>query len=109
MDERPAYAAKSSPADLEKDYARRDVIYLLGAKDTNPNHPALDKSCEAEAQGPHRFARGHAYFDYIRNRNQSGFNHRIHDVAGVGHQGGKMLKSACGLAALFGNGSCGSE
>ena len=106
MDDKPAYTAEKSSEEIERDYARRDVIYLLGTGDINPNHPALDKSCEAEAQGPHRFARGHAYFDYIRNRNQREFNHRLYDVAGVGHQGGKMLKSPCGLAALFANAQC---
>jgi hypothetical protein len=35
------------------------VIYLLGTADTNPDHPALDKSCMAEAQGPYRYVRGH--------------------------------------------------
>ena len=109
MEERLAYAAKKNPQELERDYARRDVIYLLGAKDVDPHHRALDKSCEAEAQGPHRLARGHAYFDYIRRRNPGEFSHRLHDVAGVGHSGSRMLTSACGLAALFGNGSCGSD
>ena len=109
MDGRPAYAAKRSPQDFEKDYVRRDVIYLLGAKDTNPKHSALDKSCEAEAQGPHRFARGHSYFDYLKNRNRSGLRHHIHDVPDVGHQGSKMLTSACGLSALFGSGACKNE
>lgn len=106
MDARPTYAAKRSPQDLEKDYVHRDVIYLIGDKDTNPKHPALDKSCEAEAQGPHRFARGHAYFNYIKSRHKSGFHQHIYDIPGVGHSGSKMLTSACGLVALFGTGKC---
>ena len=105
-DARPVYAAKKSPQDLEKEYVHRDVIYLIGDKDTNPKHPALDKSCEAEAQGPHRFARGHAYFNYIKSRHKSGFHQHIYDIPGVGHSGSKMLTSDCGLVALFGNGRC---
>jgi hypothetical protein len=41
-------------AALEQTYVARKVIYLLGALDTNPNHPALDKTCMAEAEGPYR-------------------------------------------------------
>jgi hypothetical protein len=60
MGERPAYLAEATPAALEQRYVEREVIYLLGTLDTNPEHPALDKSCMAEAQGPYRYARGHS-------------------------------------------------
>jgi poly(3-hydroxybutyrate) depolymerase len=36
----------------------RDVILLLGERDTDPNDPELRNTRQAEAQGPHRFARG---------------------------------------------------
>ena len=101
MDERPAYLAAPSPAELEQRYVARRVIYLLGTLDTNPNHPALDKSCMAEAQGPYRYARGHSYFATMQSRDKGTPNHSLWDVAGVGHDGDKMLTSPCGLAALF--------
>lgn len=101
MDKRPAYLATPSPAELEQRYVARRVIYLLGALDTNPNHPALDKSCMAEAQGPYRYARGHSYFATMQSRDNGTPNHSLWDVAGVGHDGDKMLTSPCGLAALF--------
>jgi len=102
----PPYLADRSPADLEKAYVARRVIYLLGAADTNPNHPALDKSCKGEAEGPYRYARGHAYADYMKARDQGTPNHSVWDVPGVGHNGDKMLTSACGLAALFDLAGC---
>jgi hypothetical protein len=77
------------------------VIYLLGTLDTNPQHPALDKSCMARAQGPYRYSRGHAYADAMVKRDNGTPNHKLFDVAGVGHDGDKMLTSKCGLAALF--------
>jgi hypothetical protein len=77
------------------------VIYLLGALDTNPHHPVLDTSCMAEAQGPHRWARGHAYIAYMKARDGGTPHHELHEVMGVGHDGDKMFTSACGLAALF--------
>jgi pimeloyl-ACP methyl ester carboxylesterase len=101
MAARPDYLAKPTPAELEKAYVARDVIYLLGTKDTNPNHSALDKSCMAETQGPYRYARGHSYAATMAARDKGTPNHRLFDVDGVGHDGDKMLTSACGLKALF--------
>lgn len=101
MDARAPYLAKASPVDLEKTYVSRQVIYLLGTKDTNPNHPAIDKTCMGRAQGPYRYARGHAYAAVMAARDGGTPNHHLFDVEGVGHDGDKMLTSACGLKALF--------
>lgn len=109
MDARPPYLANVTPAALEQRYVERDVIYLLGTLDTNPEHPALDKSCMAKAQGPYRYARGHAYADAMAKRGRGTPQHRVWDVAGVGHDGDKMLTSKCGLAALFDSPGCGAE
>jgi pimeloyl-ACP methyl ester carboxylesterase len=106
MDGRPPYLADVTPAALEQRYVERDVIYLLGTLDTKP---AADKSCMGEAQGPSRYARGHAYADAMAKRNHGTPNHRVWDVAGVGHDGDKMLTSKCGLAALFDSPGCGAE
>src|SRR6201994_1021129 len=95
MQARPDYLARPTPAALEQAYVARRVIYLLGTKDTNPDHPALDKSCMAEAQGPYRYARGHSYADAMAKRDHGTPNHRVWDVAGVGHDGDKMLTSKC--------------
>jgi pimeloyl-ACP methyl ester carboxylesterase len=101
MDERPPYLADATPAALEQRYVEREVIYLLGTLDTNPEHPALDKSCMARAQGSYRYARGHDYADAMAKRDNGTPNHKLFDVAGVGHDADKMLTSTCGLAALF--------
>jgi pimeloyl-ACP methyl ester carboxylesterase len=109
MQARPDYLAKPSPAELEQAYVARRVIYLLGTKDTNPNHPALDKSCMAEAQGPYRYARGHSYAAAMAKRDGGTPHHQLFDVEGVGHDGDKMLTSACGLKALFDQPGCDEE
>ena len=97
----PPYLADQDPAALEAAYAARDVIYLLGAADDNPNHPALDKTCMAEAEGPNRYARGLTYFRYLQLRRPAGLSHRLLKAPGVGHDGDLMFNSACGLAALY--------
>jgi pimeloyl-ACP methyl ester carboxylesterase len=108
FDKLPPYVAGSTAAALESRFVARDVVYLLGTNDTNPNHPALDKSCAGEAEGPYRFARGHSFFAYLQARHPTGLAQRLWDVPGVGHDGAKMLGSACGLAALFDKPGCAS-
>ena len=98
----PAYAQGQKHHALEQHYVGRDITYLLGAKDTDPNHPALDKSCEAEAQGAYRLIRGHNYFDYLSQRHPQGLNQRLVEVPGVGHNGDQMFTSPEGQKALFG-------
>ena len=103
--EAPRYAREKTPTAYEQAYAARKVIYLVGTADTNQNHPALDKSCAGEAQGPHRYARAIAYARYMKMRHPD-INHRVSEVPGVGHNGDKMLTSKCGLAALFDQPGC---
>jgi hypothetical protein len=107
MRDLPPYAAGRNTAALEEAYVGRRVIYLLGTKDTDPNHPALDQSCMAEAQGPDRYARGHAYFAALQARFGPALRQSLYDVPGVGHNGDRMLTSVCGLAALFDLKGCG--
>ena len=110
INEPPPYVGDASFTDLEQRYLRRDVIYLLGTNDIDPNHPALDKTCSAEVEGPYRFFRGKAYFAYLESRHpdlaQPSASQQLWFVPGVEHDGEKMLNSTCGLAALFRTGSC---
>ena len=98
--EAPEYARRRAASDYEARYVMRDVIYLLGRADIDPRHPALDKSCAGEAQGPFRYARGQSYVRYLRARHPA-LQQREWDVPGVAHDGERMLTSPCGLAALF--------
>jgi pimeloyl-ACP methyl ester carboxylesterase len=108
MEKRPLYLADPTSAALEQAYVARRVIYLLGTLDNDPNHPVLDKSCMAEAQGPDRYARGHAYAAAMQARDNGAPNHSVWDVPGVAHNGRKMLTSPCGLKALFDLPGCGA-
>ena len=97
----PRYASGAASFDvLEQRYVRSGVIYLLGGDDRDPQHQALDRSCAANAQGPHRLARGLAYFEYLCRRHPQ-LAHRCWQVPGVGHNGQGMFNSAEGLLALF--------
>ncbi len=100
MQHLPAYAKGQSAEQLERVYVSRNVTYLLGQQDTDPNHPALDKSCEAETQGAYRLIRGHNYFDYLQQRHPQ-LGHRLVEVPGVGHNGDGMFTSPEGQKVLF--------
>lgn len=101
----PPYVTMTPDA-LERRYAQRDVIYLLGTADVDPHHPALDTSCAGEAQGPFRYARGTNYFRMLQAREGASLKHHLLEVDGVAHDGDRMLTSACGLAALFNRPGC---
>jgi pimeloyl-ACP methyl ester carboxylesterase len=100
MQHLPAYAKGQSPAQLEQAYVSRNITYLLGQQDTDPNHHALDKGCEAETQGAYRLVRGHNYFDYLKQRHPQ-LGHRLVEVPGVGHNGDGMFTSPEGQKVLF--------
>jgi pimeloyl-ACP methyl ester carboxylesterase len=101
----PAYVT-GTPASLEARYVGRDVVYLLGTADIDPENKVLDKSCAGETQGPTRFARGHGYFALLRAREGAALHHRLYDIPGVAHDGRRMLTSGCAVAAMFDTATC---
>jgi len=48
----PRDAQRLTAVEYENRYVKRDVVYLLGGADTDPRHPALDKSCAGQVQVP---------------------------------------------------------
>ena len=100
----PPYVERSEA--LEERYIARDVVYLLGETDIDPNHPTLDRSCAAEAQGPTRYARGMNYLFALEQRHPNLVRHRILSIWGVGHDAGSIFVSPCGLAVLFDRPGC---
>ena len=97
----PAYAGRWTLEALAARYAGRDVTYLLGAEDRDPAHPALDTSAPARVQGPHRLARGEAFYAALKARFPTS-PHRLQVVPGVGHSGAGIFTSPEGATALFG-------
>ncbi len=86
-------------------YLAAPVTLLLGTADTGVNDSDLDRSPPAMAQGPHRYARGHAAFTaaqtLARERGWT-FNWRLIELPGVGHSGRTMIGSEQASTALFG-------
>lgn len=106
LNDLPRYAPRVPEDALRRAYLERDVVYLLGTNDDNPDDEDLDQSCEANAQGRSRLARGASYFAYLQ-KEHPGVRHRLQLVYGVHHNARAMFTSACGLAALFDVAECG--
>jgi pimeloyl-ACP methyl ester carboxylesterase len=94
------YMAQRGAEELRARYLGRDVVYLIGAEDTDPAASDLDKSCPGRLQGAHRRERGELYLAWL-DRFFPGHGDSLLLVPGVGHQGRDMFVSPQGLAALF--------
>lgn len=89
---------------MQQRYVTKRVIYMLGGKDVDPNHSALDKTCMAEAQGAFRLERGNNYFAHMQKfaaAQNATLRHTRVEIPGVAHNADQMFNSACGMAALF--------
>ncbi|ADP17539.1 hypothetical protein AXYL_04220 [Achromobacter xylosoxidans A8] len=107
-DKLPAYSRETDESKLFVRYAARDVTYLLGGADNNPEDRLLDKTCGAEAQGATRLARGTGYVQYehvlaARGARPVTLHRRAFEVAGIGHNSKSMFGSVCGTRALLGD------
>lgn len=107
-DQMPPYSSVTDPLKLAARYLQRNVTYLLGSADNNPEHQYLDKTCGAEAQGATRWARGTGYWRYEawlaqRHTDWPATRHQAQQVVGVGHSSTAMFGSTCGARALLGD------
>jgi len=101
-----AAVAALGVAGLERRYAQRDIVYLVGGNDTDPDHKFLDKSCAGEAQGPTRLARMQFFFAEMKLRDTSILRHRMWVIDGAAHNEARVFGSPCGRAALFDASGC---
>ncbi|GAA1817284.1 hypothetical protein [Actinomadura chokoriensis] len=90
----------TSGADHFARYIGRDVVYLLGADDTDRGAALLEIHPAAEAQGATRVERGEIYHDYLRHKAQKDV-HALVRVPGVGHDAGQMFASPQGREHIF--------
>lgn len=98
------YARCADGMTLFRRYARRQVTYLVGSEDNDPNHRVLDKACGAQAEGPTRLQRARGYLRYERYLAgaKEAVRHQSYEVVGIGHDQAGMFGSQCGAAAVFG-------
>lgn len=81
----------------------RPMLIMLGDQDIDPNHPQLNKSKGAEAQGPNRFTRGQHFVAVAATEaKRLGVVSRWREITvpGAAHEQRKMASAAA--QALFG-------
>ena len=87
---------KAQSASLDTAFSRR-LFILLGTADTDPQHRYLRRTDQAMRQGPHRFARGHHFFNTARleaARLATPFSWRLVEIKGIGHSARRMVPPA---------------
>lgn len=84
-------------------YKRRNVTYLMGQEDNDPNSSSLDVTCKAMLQGSHRFERAQTFYNYLQHYygNSVLETHEFLTVPNVDHNSFEMYNSALGHYALF--------
>jgi hypothetical protein len=99
-----SYMSAVGPTAIRAQFKTRNVAYLLGSLDTDPNSTSLDASCEGKWQGAQRLARGSSFYQYLGQYYGSTVyaTQTISIVDGVGHEGRKMINSEAGRLQLFG-------
>jgi hypothetical protein len=100
------YMSTTGVGQIISQYPKREVIYMLGSNDNDPNdidNTDLDTSCAAMFQGAHRLERGQIYHNYILHffQRQTVGNHRMVVIPNVAHSANGMFNSECGVRYLF--------
>ncbi|MCA3245745.1 MAG: hypothetical protein ING29_04605 [Azospirillum sp.] len=97
------YASGQLPRDFARAYAGREVVYLIGDRDSE----IADRGCEARAQGRDRAERLAHYMRHVaRAAGAEPAAHTRLAAPGVGADPAALLTSPCGRAALLGEPRC---
>jgi poly(3-hydroxybutyrate) depolymerase len=89
---------------LRRYLAARLTLYL-GTGDTDPNDDSLSRDAESMKQGPHRYARGLATWEFaqrVARERGWAFNWRKFEAPGIGHVAAEMFASPVAGQALYG-------
>ena len=78
-------------------YLSREVLFILGAKDNDPNHESLNNSKGAKQQGSNRFERGQNYFKNLvifSEENKIAFRWRYKVIDDLDHSTSAISENA---------------
>ena len=104
------YGFGGLPAELSDEAALRRYLaapltFFLGTGDILTDTDNLDRSPEAQLEGPHRYARGRACFEFAQKlaaQRSWTFSWRKVETPGIGHDGGAMFAAPEMADALLG-------
>ncbi len=98
-DEPYPYGMRNMPIERERYewYLSREVLFILGAKDNDPNHESLNNSKGAKQQGSNRFERGQNYFKNLvifSEENEIAFRWRYKVIDDLDHSTSAISENA---------------
>ena len=98
-DEPYPYGMRDMPIERERYewYLSREVLFILGAKDNDPNHESLNNSKGAKQQGSNRFERGQNYFKNLvifSEENEIAFRWRYKVIDDLDHSTSAISENA---------------
>lgn len=98
-----SYPSMAGADSIRSMMARREIVYLLGELDNDPNTSSLDVSCAGRLQGLHRLNRGSIYYNHLIDHFGSDISQKqsIDTVPNVGHDNFGIYNSEKGLLHLF--------
>ena len=93
------YGMRNMPIERERYewYLSREVLFILGAKDNDPNHESLNNSKGAKQQGSNRFERGQNYFRNLvifSEENKIAFRWRYKVIEDLDHSTSAISENA---------------
>ena len=97
-----SYPKRMGRQTIRDQYPGRDVIYLQGALDIDPEPEDDDVECAVIWQGNNHMERGEIYFNYLRYYYRARLRHARYVVPGVGHSGLGLMMSSRGQSVIFG-------
>jgi hypothetical protein len=103
-----SYMSNAGAAQIRDQYKVREIVYLLGGDDNDPNASSLDKSEPAMLQGSHRLERGQIFYNYLKHY----YGYSVWQIQkqavlpNIGHSHEDVFQSDCGLYFLFDYGTC---
>lgn len=95
------YMAAVGVEQIRAQYPQREVIYLIGSLDNDPNNTGMT-TCQVMLQGSQRLERATIFYNYIQHYFGSTIRskHTLVVVRGVGHSL-LLFTSFCGIRYLF--------
>lgn len=97
------YARRVGAERILDNMMHRDVVILLGEKDTRVDDPYLDLGCAADMQGAERLERGLNYISHMETFPQYSHKKNFDTVPKLGHGGDLMINSPQARKWIFGN------
>jgi hypothetical protein len=95
-----SYMKSLSDSTVVQQYTNRNVIYLMGERDTSTDAPDLEKDCGANLQGSQRYKRAQNFYKFMQKFFPTN-RHLFFSIPGVGHSQYYVYNSPQGIETIY--------